>query len=424
MRGRLLASLAAIVTAASSPVVHPGPTHRYWADDPAFGADPLVRHPAGSDNSRSSATRGAEIDEGVGARLLSPDGPRRGVRGITIGPIESAVHPDKGYGSEAYGRTLAEVVRIGANWISLTPYGRIADRHPTGIDWSFEAPFPQNRAAMLSAIEQAHRRGLRVLLVPHLWVEDGSWRGEIDPGKDAGWARWAQAYRAFLLAWAEVAEKAHADMLSGGVELGSWVTTQRAPTFRAILDDVRRVYHGPITYSANWDDIEATLIVNSLDVIGINGFYPLAERDGAGFEALRKGAVEVAKRVHHLASVWHKPVVFTEFGYTTRPDPAIKPWEWPDRMRKVRVDEIAQATAYKALLAPLLDEPGFLGLFVWRFYADPDDVSQEAEWGFSPRGKRAELVLRDGFRAAWAADGPNLPGAALSRTAAQVAGVF
>jgi hypothetical protein len=32
-------------------------------------------------------------------------------------------------------------------------------------------------------------------------------------------------------------------------------------------------------------------------------------------------------------------------------------------------------------------------------------MSQEAEWGFSPRGKEAELVVRDAFGARWASDG-------------------
>ena len=109
-------------------------------------------------------------------------------------------------------------------------------------------------------------------------------------------------------------------------------------------------------------------------------------------------------RVHALAEAWGKPVVFTETGYTTRPDPAVRPWEWPDAMSHVTVDERAQAEAYEALLAPLLDEPDFAGFFVWRVYADPDDVSQEAPWGFSPRGKEAERIVRDAFAAGWASD--------------------
>jgi hypothetical protein len=213
-------------------------------------------------------------------------------------------------------------------------------------------------------------------------------------------------------------------MLSVGVELGSWLTGRRAPTFFPIIADVRNVFRGPLTYSANWDDVDDTLILGALDVIGVNAFYPLADDKGASFPELVAGGRRVAERVRHLAELWGKPVLFTELGYTTRADPAVRPWEWPDRMKGVVVDERAQADAYRGLLAPLLDEPSFLGFFVWRFYADPDDVSQEAEWGFSPRGKLAELVLRDAYRARWASDGISLPGDALSRFAALVPGSY
>jgi hypothetical protein len=335
------------------------------------------------------------------------------VRGMTVGPIESAVHPGKGYGSAASARTMAEISRMGATWVSVTPYGRVLDLAPTGIDWSFEARFEDNRAAVLGAMKQAHARGLRVLLVPHLWVESGQWRGQIDPGDDAAWE-----------AWAEVAREGGADMLSVGVELGSWLTGRHAPSFFPVLAEVRRVYTGPLTYSANWDDIDETAITGALDVIGINAFYPLVERSGASVSELLEGGRRVAERVRRLGATWHKPVLFTELGYTTRTDPALRPWEWPDGMKAVRVDERAQAEAYLGLLAPLLDEPAFLGFFVWRVYADPDDISQEAEWGFSPRGKLAELVVRDAYAARWAADGLWLPGDALARFAADVPGSF
>lgn len=347
------------------------------------------------------------------------------VRGVTVGPIESSLHPGKGYGSPACARTMDDLSRMGATWVSLTPYGRVFDLAPSGIDWTFEAPYRENRAAILAAMKQAHARGLRVLLVPHLWVETpGKWRGQIDPGDDAAWDRWAAAYRAFLLAWAEVAREGGADMLSVGVELGSWLTSPRAPSFLPIIADVRRVYSGPLTYSANWDDVDRTAILGALDVVGINAFYPLAEKNGASVSELIDGGRKVAERVRKLAATWNKPILFTELGYTTRTDPAVRPWEWPDGMKGVRVDERAQADAYLGLIAPLLDEPAFLGFFVWRVYADPDDVSQEAEWGFSPRGKLAEIVLRDAFTAHWAADGPWLPGEALGRFAAERPGVF
>ncbi|MDC0748291.1 glycoside hydrolase family 113 [Polyangium mundeleinium] len=373
----------------------------------------------------------APASASVATPVAAPHGPtawadasRGGIRGLTIGPIESLRHAGKGYGSPASGRAMDEAKALGSTWVSLTPFGRVWDLKPNGIDLTFEAPFAENRANVLHAMAQAHARGLKVFLVPHLWVETGGWRALIDPGDDAAWERWAAAYKRFLLTWAEVAAEGGAEMLSVGVELRSFVTTGRAALFYPIIQEVRRVYPGLLTYSANWDDAEDTLIFGELDLVGINAFYPLADKDGAGRDELLAGGRKVAEGIERLAAMWGRPVVLTEIGYTTRKDPAIRPWEWPDGMKDVTIDEEAQALAYEALIAPLLDSRSCAGFFVWRYYADPDDVSQEAEWGFSPRGKLAELVLRDAFTARWAADGPALPGDNLGRHRARTPGLL
>ena len=349
---------------------------------------------------------------------------RGAIRGVTVGPIESGLHPNRGYGSEPFERSLLEAKRLGSTWVSLTPFARVNDLKSTGISLSFEAPFADNRLRIVRAIRQAHALGLRVLIVPHLWVESGEWRGEIDPGSDAAWEQWSHNYRAFLLVWADVARESQADMLSVGVELRSWLTTAHASSFEPILRDVRRAYPGLLTYAGNWDDIEQTVILGELDVIGLNAFFPLADNDGASSSQLDEGGQRVRDRLAKLAEFWQKPIFFNEFGYTTRRDPAIRPWEWPDKMSHVLPDQAAQADAYRALLSPFIDEPWFAGFFVWRLYADPDDMSQEAEWGFSPRGKLAELVLRDAFDAHWASDGPRSLGSALWRDAARGVGRF
>jgi len=332
------------------------------------------------------------------------------VRGLTIGPIENLRHAGRGYGSPAFERALDEAVQMGATWISLTPFGRVADLTPLGIDMCFEAPFEDNRAAIAQAVAQAHDRGLRVMMVPHLWVESGEWRALIDPGSDAGWAAWSDSYRAFLLEWAEVAAASNVDLLSIGVELRSWVTTPRVELLQSTIAEVRGTFPGLLTYSSNWDDAELTLLWDEVDVIGINAFYPLADHYGASRSELFAGGRRVFEGLERFANDQKKPIMLTEVGYTTRRDTAIRPWEWPDGMVDVVVDEAAQAEAFEALLAPLTESPFVAGFFVWRYYADPDDVSQEAEWGYSPRGKRAEVVLRDIFNSQLATDGEPLPG--------------
>jgi hypothetical protein len=338
------------------------------------------------------------------------------VRGITIGPIENALHPGVGYGTAACGRAIDVAADLGATWVALTPFGRLWSTRTASVDLSFEAPFETNAAAVGRAIDQAHARGLRVMLVPHLWVETGGWRGEIEPGAppdqrdrageisvrgradETAMRAFAQSYRRFLLAWTEVARAHDVELLSIGVELRSWLTSARATEeARALIREVRHRYPGILTYSANWDDVDDVVVLREIDVIGINAFYPLAEREGASFEDLLAGGERVGARVRALARAWGKPVLFTEIGYTTRPDPAVRPWEWPDGMKGIRVDERAQAEAYRALLAGVLAESTFAGFFVWRQFADPDDVSQEAAWGFPIRGKLAEFAVREAF---------------------------
>jgi hypothetical protein len=365
----------------------------------------------------------ADLELGLGTTGWADRG-HGALRGVTIGPIESSLHPNRGYGTDAYLRTLREVKRLGGTWVSLTPFGRTLDLHPTGVSLTFEEPYERNRLAVARAIRQAHALGLRVFLVPHLWVENGEWRGEIDPGDDAAWQVWAASYRDFLKSWATLARDERVDMLAVGVELRSWLTTTHAESFAAILREIRGLYPGLLTYGANWDDVEDTVILGELDLIGVNAFFPLTEKAGANVEELVQGGRKVAERLRSLAERWGKPIVLTEYGYTTRRDPALRPWEWPDRMSNVVVDEAAQADAYFGLLAPMLDEPWLAGAFAWRLYADPDDVSQESEWGFSPRGKLAELVLRDAYAARWAGDGSWPLGRALTTFAAEEPGVF
>jgi hypothetical protein len=326
-----------------------------------------------------------------------------GLRGVTIGPIESSQQPARGYGTDASRVLLDELVRLGVNAISITPFGRIWSLHSTQISRDFELPFEQSRASVMQLVGDAKARGMKVLIVPHLWVETSGWRGEIDPGSDAGWLAYQKSYREFVLGWAEVAQRAGADALSIGVECKSW-SGRFGPYWMALIADLRAAFAGQLTYSSNWDEADDVLFWDQLDFIGINAFYPLADRESASYASYADGAARAVDRALALGRLVAKPVVFVEIGYTTRRDAAVQPWLWPDDMRDVVIDEWEQARALSALLGAAITQPAFRGLFVWRYYANLDDVSQEANWGFSPHGKLAERLLSNVFHTAWAGD--------------------
>ncbi|MFK7991793.1 MAG: hypothetical protein AB8I08_37595, partial [Sandaracinaceae bacterium] len=197
-----------------------------------------------------------------------------GVRGVTIGPIENTLFPGRGYGTPSSAATLDALARRGVNWVSITPFGRVWDLQSTEIQMDFEAPYEENRAAVRRMIAQAHERGIRVLVIPHLWVEAGGWRGEMDPGSPVAWARYRASYHHFVTSWARDAAAAGADAFSLGVECKSW-SGRFGRFWQALIQDVRAIFDGYLTYSANWDEAEDVLFWDQLDLIGINAFYPL-----------------------------------------------------------------------------------------------------------------------------------------------------
>jgi len=289
----------------------------------------------------------------------------------------------------------------------VTPFGRLWSLSSTEIALDFEAPYEDNRRAIGRLIGQAHARGLRVIVVPHLWVETGGWRGEIEHADDAGWRAYQAAYRSFVLEWTDNAEQLGADALSIGVECKSW-SGRFGRYWTALIAEIRERFHGSLTYSANWDEVEDVLFWDQLDWIGVNAFYPLASANGAPYAEYQERAREVMDTLAAVSALHQQPVVLMEIGYTTRRDAAVEPWLWPDGMTDVIIDEHEQARALYAIGRAAADEPSVHGFFVWRYYANLDDVSQEAIWGFSPHGKLAEPVLSALMHQSFAADeGPS-----------------
>jgi hypothetical protein len=253
---------------------------------------------------------------------------------------------------------------------------------------------------LAQAISQARRLGLRVALIPHVYVMSGQWRGEIDPGSEFSWESWFQSYERFLFDWARFAQNHRVDLFSVGVEFKS-SSNARADRWRRTIASVRDLYHGPLTYSANWDEVEDVEFWGALEYVGINAFYPLVGKPGDGYLEMARSAKEIARRLQVLALLWDRPVLLTEFGIKSATDSALAPWEWPEHCHSLVYDEAYQADGYDAVLGALVDQPWFAGMFLWKLFADPWDETQEDRAGFSPRGKLGAETLSSWFSQPW-----------------------
>ncbi len=307
-----------------------------------------------------------------------------------------------GYGTEAGAQTLDYLVDVGADWVSLTPFGWLDELHSVTIGGEHTGEVPgggESSARLEGAVAQAKARGVKVMLKPHLWVRGGAWQGHVAPRDGAGqpaWDAWWDSYRGFILYYASFAQRHQLDALVVAIELPSAVGHARGQGLLQTIAAVREVYDGPLLYGANWDEQVAPEVWAALDMVGVQLYAPLSHAPDPDVSMMRAGLRPHLRRWADIARAANKPLVLTEVGYRASPTAASAPYAWPEHQEGAReVDEALQARAYHALFAEAAAH-NVRGLFLWKIFTDPH-TDEEGLDGFSPRGKAAEAVWRQAY---------------------------
>ena len=298
---------------------------------------------------------------------------------------------------------------LNVNWISQTPFGwqQSADAPEVVLETSGRVWWGESDEGLAETARRARKRGIRTVLKPHVWIRDrsdGRWRGNIDFSTPEEWDRWWASYRRFILHYAELAEVTGMEALCVGTELRSAVLN-RPEAWRVLIADVRAVYGGELTYSANWyREFEEVTFWDALDYIGIQVYFPLADSTGAALTLDELTAawtpnVELIEAVHQRVG---KPVLFTEVGYRSTADAAVEPWVWRSA---APVDDDLQATLYEAMFLTFWRKTWFAGTHVWKWFPEGSTRfggrrARRRERGFTPQGKPAEAVLARWYRTA------------------------
>ncbi len=190
-------------------------------------------------------------------------------------------------------------------------------------------------------------------------------------------------------------ERRWAEVVTGGDAHALDVINRRRERlknhWRELIEDVRRVYSGPIGYAANFDNYHLIDFWASLDVIGINAYFKLRHRllvdeseqhlypllvDGW------RGALSEIGGFRDSRSLDDKPVIFTEMGYTFRARSTVHPWAdegfslipgpsggseivvWRDQPR--RFEERAWAVRALWQAHSELEHPLLAGILYWK----------------------------------------------------------
>ena len=281
--------------------------------------------------------------------------------------------------------------KLHVEWISLNPFGYQHSHDAPGIHFGSDPPDDHLR----HTIAEAHRLGIKVMLKPHVWLEqrgDGIWRGSIGMDTEEEWAQWFDDYERFILHYAGVAATAEMDLFCVGVEL-TRASLEREEDWRRVIALVRQRYGGQLTYAANWwEEYDQIAFWDALDYIGVNAFFPLSQTSAPSLQDLRRNARAVAAEISLVHQRTRKPVLFTEVGFRSVRGSSVRPWEWPRRFEPA-IDLEEQSRCYQAVLETFWNEPWFYGMYWWKWFSDLEQGGVR-HGGFTPRHKPAEQIGR------------------------------
>jgi hypothetical protein len=298
------------------------------------------------------------------------------------------------YGYPAASDSRRALAATGAGWGGVLATWYLERRDSTEI--RPVANRSNDDDAVRRAIAELHALGLKVALKPHVDVEDGTWRAQIEPS-DPG--LWWQSYTAFLDHYVEIALDSRVDMIVIGTELASMSGASYAPQWAALVDRVRGRYPGLLTYGANAvdpaDEFTSVSFWDRLDLLGLDVYTPLTDKTNptrqelaAGWRRNRYGH-DMLAAFQNLQRAHGKPLIFVEVGYRSGDGANQAPWDWGEALA---ADPQEQADCYAVLYDVWSRESSWMKGPLWWAWDVPAPAAGDT--GYNPRGKPAEEVLR------------------------------
>lgn len=292
---------------------------------------------------------------------------------------------------EITGTSLQPVVKVNANSVALMPYAFCSISNPQVRYNMKEQWWGESYAGAAETIRLAHENKLSVLLKPHLWLAHGEYTGNLHFASDSLWHIWEKSYSQYILQFATLADSLHVDIFCLGTELGS-VVKERPEYIPELIQAVRNIYKGKLTYAANWDDYASFPNWKQLDYIGIDAYFPLSSSITPTIKEIIDGWGKYISEFEKLSTKEGKQILFTEYGYQNADKPGFEPWKEIERMQ----NDIAQANALEGFYKVFHDKKWFAGGYLWKWYLD-GKRDYRGDIDFTPQGRIGEEVVRQNY---------------------------
>jgi Ca2+-binding RTX toxin-like protein len=311
---------------------------------------------------------------------------------------------------------------------------------------NFEGSRTESDASIRVAIERAKALGLEIIFKLHVNIQNEDWNALIGPPKKnadgtpltepqkKAWAdAWFASYKEAVVHYAKLAQEHGATAFAIGNECESMTGSQYREYWVDIIEAVREVYDGQLTYAATWTEALNVSFWDKLDYMGANPYIsftqdnknpslqqlidgwtkpseiwgvktPIEDRFGENISA-----IDALKRI---AEQYGKKLIFTEVGFRSLDGSNATPWMWGNG----DIDELEQLNMHKAfykIITDRVDEGWLGGYWHWNYDAGMDVSDPAPDDGFNTHGKRADALIEQYFK-----DPRSIVGRSLSGTAA------
>jgi hypothetical protein len=314
--------------------------------------------------------------------------------------------------------SLPTLVQTGANSVEVTlDYGIDARTSQVVADPNYT----DSLAALGDTIAQAESLGLTVMVRPLIDFLNpaesapysvGEWREYYQP---TNVATFFASYQQMIVAEAEVAQANGAQMFCIGTELDQLTGPQYLPYWTDIINAVRGVFSGALTYSASWNTANEVSFWSQLNYEGIDCYVPLSNVPNPTLQDLVNGWLDPAtpstnpgayavignqspiQYFENLSAESGKPLIFTEIGYANDSGAAADPAASGNSP-----DPALQAELYQAFFQAWQQSgsSALIGAYFWEW--DPNsslsNVGPNID-SFSPQNSPAQAQATAGFEA-------------------------
>ena len=315
------------------------------------------------------------------------------------------------YGSAGADTSLTNLVSTGANAVTVNPIFYVDTK--TGSIVSLSATKSESVANVSTEIKAAHADGLQVMMKVAVIGLDGTTSANLAP---TNIPQFFASYKALVMQYAASAQANHAETLSIGTEMDQLTGSAYKGYWDDIISSVRQVYHGQLTYAANWNTAANVSFWSELDIVGVDGYVPLSSAANPSVQDLKNAwttastdpyyksifhGLSPLDYYHSLATTYGKPLMFTELGYQSSSTAASNPGYYGTANT---VSQDLQAKSLEAFFETWGNQGSwFKGAYLWDWspVADPTTGANYAK-DFTVQGKEGQGVVT-----AWYGNGVN-----------------